>query len=49
LLSGMNPTGRFRNVFTGETHVPDERQGMLGLAVSDVLGYFPVALLVGEA
>lgn len=39
------PAGRYRNVFTGEDLVAEEREGTSGLPLAAVLGHFPVALL----
>jgi (1->4)-alpha-D-glucan 1-alpha-D-glucosylmutase len=37
----------FRNVFTGEVIEAQEQDGIVGLALDEVLANFPVALLEG--
>jgi (1->4)-alpha-D-glucan 1-alpha-D-glucosylmutase len=45
-LPGISPELSWRNIFTGETHVPVQRNGKTVLPLADVFAIFPVALLV---
>jgi (1->4)-alpha-D-glucan 1-alpha-D-glucosylmutase len=47
-LPGVRPGLPLRNVFTGEMLVPEEHGGHLCLRLADILGRFPVALLVAR-
>jgi (1->4)-alpha-D-glucan 1-alpha-D-glucosylmutase len=47
-LPDVEPSLRWRNVFTGESLAPVEREGRPFLAAADVFAHFPVALLLGE-
>jgi (1->4)-alpha-D-glucan 1-alpha-D-glucosylmutase len=48
ILTGVAPGIRWRNIFTGEALVAEERDGRPSLAAADVFANFPVALLIGE-
>ncbi len=45
LLAPETTADRYRNIFTGEVIRPESREGTMGLALSDILSVFPVALL----
>jgi (1->4)-alpha-D-glucan 1-alpha-D-glucosylmutase len=46
LLGTLSPAGGWRNVFTGEMLQASEWEGQRALRAADVLGHFPVALLI---
>jgi (1->4)-alpha-D-glucan 1-alpha-D-glucosylmutase len=48
ILTGVAPGIRWRNIFTGEALVAEERDGRPSLAAADVFANFPVALLISE-
>ena len=48
MLTDIDSGSRWRNVFTGESLVPEDRDGQSILAAADVFANFPVALLVAE-
>jgi (1->4)-alpha-D-glucan 1-alpha-D-glucosylmutase len=47
-LAGLDPALRWRNAFTGEVLVPQDRDGQPSLAAADLFAHFPVALLIAE-
>jgi (1->4)-alpha-D-glucan 1-alpha-D-glucosylmutase len=47
-LTGLDPALRWRNAFTGEVLVSEDRDGPPSLAAADLFAHFPVALLVAE-
>jgi (1->4)-alpha-D-glucan 1-alpha-D-glucosylmutase len=48
VLTGLAPESRWRNLFTGEGLIAENRDGQSSLAAADVFASFPVALLIGE-
>jgi (1->4)-alpha-D-glucan 1-alpha-D-glucosylmutase len=44
-LPGATAGQRYRNIFTGQIHSAIERNGTIGLALSELLEHYPVALL----
>jgi (1->4)-alpha-D-glucan 1-alpha-D-glucosylmutase len=47
-LAGLDPSLRWRNLFTGEVLTPEVRDGQPSLAAADIFADFPIALLLAE-
>ena len=47
-LAGLDPSLRWRNLFTGEVLTPEVRDGLPSLAAADLFGLLPIALLLAE-
>ncbi len=48
LLEDLDPSTRWRNLFTGEVLVADPSDGRPSLAAADLFAHFPIALLIAE-
>jgi (1->4)-alpha-D-glucan 1-alpha-D-glucosylmutase len=48
LLPAVRPSGRWRNLFTGEELRPREQDGQVVLPLAEVFAHFPVALLLAH-
>ena len=47
-LAGLDPSLRWRNLFTGDVLTPEVRDGQPSLAAADVFAHLPIALLLAE-